>query len=480
MSGYKSKFSGSAFDQFSTGGADADIQAVAEESDDYVIRYIDIGKIKPNDLQFRRIITGIEEMAESIREHGIIQPILVERVGVDSYKIACGERRWRGATLAGLAKVPCVIRNGDDRDSIDEVNFIENVQRSALMQLEKFSAIREFRNRYYNRKDGVSKILKMCGEKHASYVYKATRVGAFAEKAQAGGFASYMELAELCEGVTLNNLYRISIISDNDVEIAVNALKEINERSLAARATSEFLESIREKLNIVFGEAESEDEASAVRAREVFGGDVISDGKVDIDKAVDALMAPPAFGHEEPPAEAPPAEAPAVPAGEAEMFIDVEFAEASTSQGVAAPAPDALSEGGLTRPQPLSGGSDGIPLSDPLSVGRQEIFRPSGQTDAASKPKIEKKPEYSDLDWVTIKIVRMGKSIDALAAQIAKVDAANIIIEDEKKKKQALEAIDAAYAHHETMFQHIARLRERVEQLDRYAEGDASGAPDAE
>ncbi len=81
---------------------------------------------------------ALEELAASIREHGVIQPILVRREG-GSYRILAGERRWRAAQRAGLKEVPAVVREASDRDAF-EVALVENLQREDLNAIEEAEA----------------------------------------------------------------------------------------------------------------------------------------------------------------------------------------------------------------------------------------------------------------------------------------------------------------------------------------------------
>ena len=78
----------------------------------------------------------LEELAESIRRNGIMQPIVVRQLNGDAYEIIAGERRWRAAKLAGLATVPVVIRTLEDRQAL-ELALIENIQREDLTPLEE-------------------------------------------------------------------------------------------------------------------------------------------------------------------------------------------------------------------------------------------------------------------------------------------------------------------------------------------------------
>ncbi len=79
---------------------------------------------------------ALEELAESIRAQGIIQPLLVRRLGHDKFEIIAGERRWRGAQLAGLATVPAVVREVTNEAAM-AVALIENIQRQDLNAIEE-------------------------------------------------------------------------------------------------------------------------------------------------------------------------------------------------------------------------------------------------------------------------------------------------------------------------------------------------------
>jgi ParB family chromosome partitioning protein len=83
---------------------------------------------------------SLEDLADSIRAQGVVQPILVRRVGTGGYEIIAGERRWRAAQLAGLQEVPVVVREMDDRAAI-AVALIENIQRENLNPLEEARAL---------------------------------------------------------------------------------------------------------------------------------------------------------------------------------------------------------------------------------------------------------------------------------------------------------------------------------------------------
>src|SRR5438874_3643879 len=101
--------------------------------------YIDL--IEPNSFQPRTNFNEerLEELAQSIRSNGIIQPLLVRRIDTEKYQVVAGERRWRAAQRAGLQKVPCVVREIPE-DKMLELALIENIQRQELNAIEEAHA----------------------------------------------------------------------------------------------------------------------------------------------------------------------------------------------------------------------------------------------------------------------------------------------------------------------------------------------------
>jgi ParB family chromosome partitioning protein len=104
------------------------------------IREVPVGKILPNPAQPRLSYDeeSLTELADSIREHGVLQPILVRPAGSE-YELVAGERRWRAARQAGLATIPAVVRETDDRDSL-LLALVENVAREDLSPVDEARA----------------------------------------------------------------------------------------------------------------------------------------------------------------------------------------------------------------------------------------------------------------------------------------------------------------------------------------------------
>ena len=120
---------------------------------------VDIDLLAPNDLQPRVQMDDarLQELAESIKANGIIQPILVRRTGT-SYRIIAGERRWRAAQRAGLHKVPVVVRDvkdGADKELL-ELALVENIQRENLNAVDEALAYRRLADEFGLTQDQIS------------------------------------------------------------------------------------------------------------------------------------------------------------------------------------------------------------------------------------------------------------------------------------------------------------------------------------
>jgi ParB family chromosome partitioning protein len=105
------------------------------------LKYLPIEKLQRGKYQPRRLFNqeALEELAESIREQGIIEPIVVRLVAEDQYEIIAGERRWRASQLVDLHEVPCLVRQCSD-DEAAEISLIENIQRQDLNPIEEADA----------------------------------------------------------------------------------------------------------------------------------------------------------------------------------------------------------------------------------------------------------------------------------------------------------------------------------------------------
>ncbi len=113
-----------------------------------IVQNIKIVEIEPNRNQPRRSFPAesIEELANSIKRYGVIQPIIVTKQD-GYYEIVAGERRWRASKKAGLKEMPCIVREGDERKN-KEIALIENIQREDLNPIEKARGFRQLLDTY--------------------------------------------------------------------------------------------------------------------------------------------------------------------------------------------------------------------------------------------------------------------------------------------------------------------------------------------
>ena len=123
------------------------------------VREIEIGRIRPNPNQPRIQFSeeSIDELADSIAERGVLQPILLRPHG-DGYEIIAGERRWRAAQRARLHTIPALVREVDDSVTA-EIALIENVQREDLNAIEEAEGYRQLVGRYGHNQEDVARLV---------------------------------------------------------------------------------------------------------------------------------------------------------------------------------------------------------------------------------------------------------------------------------------------------------------------------------
>ena len=114
-----------------------------------ILSVIDISKIRLNPRQPRRSydVEKMDDLADSIREHGVIEPVIVRPVGGEAFEIVAGERRFRASVMAGLHGIPAVVRVMSDRQSL-EIALIENLQREDIKPLECAEAYRRLMDEF--------------------------------------------------------------------------------------------------------------------------------------------------------------------------------------------------------------------------------------------------------------------------------------------------------------------------------------------
>ena len=143
-------------------GLDALFGPVPEEEqmkDNDTLKNLKITEVEPNRNQVRKNFDqeALEELAESIKEYGLIQPIVVTKKD-NYYSIVAGERRWRASKIAGLKEIPAIIREDDDKINA-EISLIENMQREDLNPIEKATGIKTLMDNYGMSQDEIAKKL---------------------------------------------------------------------------------------------------------------------------------------------------------------------------------------------------------------------------------------------------------------------------------------------------------------------------------
>ncbi len=189
-------------------------------------RKLPIGSLRPNARNPRRVFSSAEldELAASLRERGIIQPIVVRplRDAPDGYEIIAGERRWRAAQRAGLHEVPIVVIEATDAEAL-QLAIIENVQRADLNPLEEAQGYRALIDEFGNTQEDIARIVG----KSRSYVANTLRLLKLPEPVKA-----YINAGKLDAG------HARMLIGDADAEALAEEIvaRDLNVRQVEAMA----------------------------------------------------------------------------------------------------------------------------------------------------------------------------------------------------------------------------------------------------
>jgi ParB family chromosome partitioning protein len=196
---------------------------------------VDIDRLSPNDLQPRGLMdqSALEDLSRSITANGIIQPIVVRKVA-DRFQIIAGERRWRAAKLAGLLRVPVVIReveHGQER-SLLEMALVENIQRENLNPIEEALAYRRLADDFQMTQEAI-----------------ATAVGK--DRATVANMMRLLRLpeeirAEVASGRLSTGHARAILALPNEIDQR-GAARDVIARSLSVRETESLVKKIAEE-----------------------------------------------------------------------------------------------------------------------------------------------------------------------------------------------------------------------------------------
>ena len=207
--------------------------AAAENAQRGGVREIEIGRIKPNPSQPRVQFdeAALEELADSIRERGVLQPILLRPHGED-YLIVAGERRWRAAQRARLHTIPAIVREVDDSTTA-ELALIENIQRQDLNPLEEAEGYRQLIERHGHTQDDVGRFVHK-SRSHVANLLRLLDLPDFVRQSLMRGDIS-MGHARAIAGASDPDAIAREIIGKG---LSVRQVEERVRREKGARATS--------------------------------------------------------------------------------------------------------------------------------------------------------------------------------------------------------------------------------------------------
>lgn len=240
--------------------------AAAPAADDGRIWKIGIDKIVPGIYQPRKTFEKekIEELAQSIRENGILQPITVRKRPAGGYEIVAGERRWRAAQAAGLHEVPSIIKNYSDKETL-QLAIIENVQRQDLDPIEEAEGYSQLIKEFgYSQQD----IAQRVGKDRATVANSLRLIGLTTK------------VKDLISQGFLSTGHAKVLLSVEDVTTQEKLAATIQKKSLSVRA----LEGLVKQIKSGTGDY-SDDQSSDGLAQVVPGGSAM-DPKKDLRKSL--------------------------------------------------------------------------------------------------------------------------------------------------------------------------------------------------
>ena len=201
------------------------------KADEDRVLYIDINDIKPNKDQPRKTFNEekLKDLANSIKENGVIQPLII-RKAQNGYELVAGERRWRAARIAEIKKVPCIIRNFDEKQNMI-VAIIENMQRENLDPIEEALGLNEMIKRFEFTQEQVSNALG----KSRAYIANSLRLLKLPEKIQ----------NMIIEG-RISAAHGRTIITIKDENKQIEVCDKIIRNGLSVRAAERLTEKIKD------------------------------------------------------------------------------------------------------------------------------------------------------------------------------------------------------------------------------------------
>jgi ParB family chromosome partitioning protein len=207
-------------------------QLISEQAAGSVLE-VPLDSIIPNSRQPRSYfdIAALDELADSIREHGILQPLVVRPIQEGRYELIAGERRLRAASIAGLRTVPALVRSADDQKLL-ELALIENLQREDISAIESARAYQQLVDRFGLTQEEIA---KRVGKSRAT-VANSMRLLKLPEPAQ-----DSIEQGEATEGQLR------PILALRDKESQLEAYRHIVDRGLSAREAEDYVRQLQRR-----------------------------------------------------------------------------------------------------------------------------------------------------------------------------------------------------------------------------------------
>lgn len=175
------------------------VDELARRSSASIGAMIPLELIEPNPEQPRTTLGNLEELTSSIREKGVLEPILVRAAGPNRYQIISGERRFRAATAAGLGEIPAIEMDADDREAL-EIALVENIQRKDLTAFEEAEGFQLLQEKFGYTHEKISQVIG----KSRSSVTETLLINEIPDRIRAlcreSGISSKSLLLQICRG----------------------------------------------------------------------------------------------------------------------------------------------------------------------------------------------------------------------------------------------------------------------------------------
>lgn len=211
-------------------GTPESVEAVRMPEPDKDVTFVKITKVEPNREQPRKNFDedSLLELSESLKQYGVLQPLLVQDKK-DYFEIIAGERRWRAAKIAGLKEIPVIIKKLTEQERV-EISLIENIQREDLNPIEEALAFKRLLNEFHLKQDEVAERVS----KSRTAVTNSMRLLKLDERVQ------QMVIDDL---ITTGHARALLAISDNEKQY--NLAQQIFDEKLSVRETEKLVKKVQ-------------------------------------------------------------------------------------------------------------------------------------------------------------------------------------------------------------------------------------------